>query len=112
MFAARIAEESSGRSVRGSLPRLVRVADEAKPTATSDTVFDPRLREYSPFDGLLSPPTQTAVPAKAEKPNKSWFVKTRAEWRHALLMELLRVPIMVPIWWAGMALCEVFWNRR
>lgn len=27
-------------------------------------------------------------------------------------LELLRVPIMVPIWWSGMKLCDIAWNAK
>lgn len=27
-------------------------------------------------------------------------------------LEFLRVPIMVPVWWGGMKLCDIAWNYR
>jgi hypothetical protein len=38
--------------------------------------------------------------------------ETLTEWAHAMHMEFLRVPIMVPIWWAGMKLCDIVWSFK
>ena len=105
-LAARLAEESKPRIIEEAFPRVIR---EPLPTPTEESVFDPRVVEVSPFDELMGTPP----PAESRNPKKKGRLhKTRAEWQHAMLMELLRVPIMVPIWWGGMQLCDVFWAHR
>jgi hypothetical protein len=27
-------------------------------------------------------------------------------------LEFLRVPIMVPVWWAGMKVCDILWGLK
>jgi hypothetical protein len=34
------------------------------------------------------------------------------EWVHSMHLEFLRVPIMVPVWWAGMKLCDLLWGLK
>jgi hypothetical protein len=109
MLAARSRQEPTATSIDMG----ARVTEEATPPVPKQPHHDPRFREMSPFNDLMgtSRPTLDVEPPKKEK-KESRFSKTGAEWRHAVFMEFLRVPIMVPIWWAGMQLCEVFWKHR
>jgi hypothetical protein len=34
------------------------------------------------------------------------------EWVHGMHLEFLRGPIMIPVWWAGMKLCDLLWALR
>ena len=38
--------------------------------------------------------------------------ETLREWVHAMHLEFLRVPIMVPVWWAGMKVCDILWSLK
>jgi hypothetical protein len=108
----REAEELKAQAVEESKPvvldPMARLAEVPKQRTVEESFFDPRFREMDPFNDLMT--ASEVVPDKPVK--KGRFDKTAAEWRHAMLMELLRVPIMVPIWWGGMQLCDVFWKHR
>ena len=39
-------------------------------------------------------------------------VELLREWVHAMHLEFLRVPIMVPVWWAGMKVCDILWSLK
>lgn len=119
MFAARLAEESRSDTADRPRPRIVMVPQKPTSTDITDTVFDPRLREYSPFDGLLNAPTPTdrgtvAVPRHMNQ--RAGRTSSIAQLALAQIRReipaLLAAPLTAPVWWWLWKACDALWATK
>lgn len=102
--AARQGEDDRQLSIEEQLPRLL---SDTAPRLTEESVFDPRVIDAAAFDELVDTPPPEVVTLERSRPATIWL-----EWRHRMFMELLRAPLMIPIWWCGMQVCDVVWKVR
>jgi hypothetical protein len=90
---------------------------EGVPGSDSDTVWllsrviEPRPDHHQNGEGGVRLGRHLADLNPTHTTKKTKRDELRHEFAHQIRMEMLRVPIMVPIWWEGMKLCDILWNH-